>query len=369
MPEQQSDASVILYDPGTVADFVASIKRNAPIEGRLNIMEVCGTHTWAISRHGLRSLLAGTVNFISGPGCPVCVTDQSDIDWAVNAAEAGVVLHVPGDMLRVPGTERSLMISRSLGARVNVVYSPRDAIKTIQAEPEREHVYFGVGFETTTPAIALMLKKSIELGLRNFSLYLVAKTMPQILAVVLSDSDSLIDGLILPGHVSAVTGSDGFGFVAQHGMPAVIAGFAPADVAYATDELVKMIRSGRHEVVNCYERLVTPQGMPPARALVSEYFEPADAIWRGFGMVPLSGLAIRQQYSAFDARIRHRIPTAPPAKPTGCRCADVIMGRIHPEECGLFDSVCSPSSPIGPCMVSSEGACAAHYTYDRDQEA
>jgi len=362
---EKSDPAPDLYDARATDAFLSLagdlLRQASPV----TVMEVCGTHTWAISRFGFAGRLGPVVKFISGPGCPVCVTDEQDLTWAIHAAHAGVVLHVPGDMLRVPTGNGSLSEARSRGGDVRVVYSPSDSVKAAKEEPDRQHAYFGVGFETTAPAIALALERAVDSGLSNFSIYSALKTMPAVLRTILDQPESRIDGFLLPGHVSTITGARAFDFMKAYGVPAVIAGFTPVEIAYAVYTLVSCILERRPGVLNCYTRLVSEDGNELAQQHMAACFERRDAAWRGFGIVPGSGLAIRTRFAAYDAARKHAVIARAVQATEGCMCASVVMGRISPGECPLFSRRCTPKTPVGPCMVSGEGACAAYYAFDR----
>jgi len=330
------------------------------------LMEVCGTHTMAIAKSGLRNLMNGCLEMRSGPGCPVCVTDQRDIDKIIAlAGQHNVVVATFGDMLRVPGTNSSLEQERARGSLVEIFYSPLEAVEYAAGRPQKEVVFLGVGFETTAPAIALSIAAAKSRGLTNFSVFSVHKLVPPVMEALLSDPELKIDGLILPGHVCTITGRSAFDFVtSKYGMPAVVAGFEPVDIIQAVYLLLKQIIDGPARVVNGYTRLVREEGNRKAQEIMQEYFEPADACWRGFGLVPQSGLALQEKYSFFDAAARYplEVPEMPPAG--GCACGDVLKGKIISPECPLFAGACTPLRPVGPCMVSSEGACAAYYHYE-----
>ncbi|MCL2766222.1 MAG: hydrogenase formation protein HypD [Peptococcaceae bacterium] len=332
----------------------------------MRIMEVCGTHTMAIARTGLKHLLSESLELRSGPGCPVCVTDRRDIDHSIALAATGqnLVVATFGDMLRVPGSESSLEKERAKGAKVEIFYSPMDAVNYASEHPQNEVVFIGVGFETTTPAIALSVAGAKERGLANYSVLSIHKTVPQVLRQLLDDRDLNLDGLLLPGHVCTVTGYQALSFVsAEYRMPSVVAGFEPAELLGGIYLLLKQIKDGRAETLNGYPDLVRENGNVKAQALVREYFYPVDAAWRGFGTIPQSGLALRPSYAGYDAAVRFPVDVPETDIIEDCACGDVLKGKVTPKECLLFATACTPVSPVGPCMVSSEGACAAHYIY------
>lgn len=332
----------------------------------LVLMEVCGTHTVAISRSGLRSLLADHMELRSGPGCPVCVSDQSDIDRIIALARLpGVIMATFGDMVRVPGTGSSLEKERALGARVEVCYSPREALSLACNSPDKEIIFLGVGFETTMPAIALTIAEAERQGLNNFTVLSIHKRVPPAMKVLLDDPELRIDGLILPGHVCTITGRKVFDFISsKYRIPAVIAGFEPADIMQAIYLLLEQIARGEARTTIGYTRLVHENGNEKARMIIDEFFEPVDAPWRGFGPIPGSGMALRAIRRQFDAARKFPVEIPPSSPPEGCACGQVLRGKRKPGDCPLFGEACTPSAPVGPCMVSSEGACAAYYRYE-----
>lgn len=332
-------------------------------------MEVCGTHTMAIARYGLRMLLPEGVRLISGPGCPVCVTSQASIDHFIALGRRpGTVLTCFGDMIRVPGSEWSLEQEQARGADVRVVASALEALAIAKSAPEREVVFFGVGFETTAPSVALALRDARDQGAANFSVLSAHKLIPPALRALADADDVRIDGFICPGHVSVIIGAEAYRFLPdEFGKPCVIAGFEPVDVLRAIELLIRQMQNGRPEVAIGYRRAVSPEGNLRAREAMAEVFQPADAEWRGLGTLPASGLAMREEFAAHDAgrRFEVELPASAEAAAAGrgCRCGDVLRGLIEPSECALFGVACRPSHPLGPCMVSSEGACAAYYRY------
>lgn len=331
----------------------------------INLMEVCGTHTVSIGRYGFRSIMPANLRLLSGPGCPVCVTANQDIDRAIALARVpGTIITTFGDMMRVPGSTSSLAAEKAAGHDVRMVYSPLDALTIAQENPERPVIFMGVGFETTTPTIAAALLEAQARGLQNFSVLSVHKTTPPALRAIASDPQTRIDGFILPGHVSTITGIEPYRFlVDDFGIPGVVTGFEPVDILEGIAELIKMIVSGRPDVRNAYRRGVNEGGNPVARQMVERVFEPCDATWRGLGPIPSSGLRIRPSFELFDAAARFDVPVEPTVEPRGCRCGDVLRGRISPPECPLFGKACTPVDPVGPCMVSSEGSCAAYHRF------
>ena len=353
---------------GAARAIAKKIAAHAARAGRpLKLMEVCGSHTVAIHRHGLRALFPAGRRLVSGPGCPVCVTAADYIDSAIKLAHtAGLTVATFGDMIRVPGIASSLAEARAAGADVRVVYSPTDALAIAAAEPSREVVFLGVGFETTTPAVAGTMVAARRGGVKNFSVLSAFKQIPQTMRVLVSDPSLEIDGFLCPAHVSAIIGSDAYRFLAaEFKKPCVVAGFEPLDILYGVQGLVAQLADGRAEVENQYSRVVKPQGNPRARAVIDEVLEPSEAVWRGIGPIPGSGYAVRDSWKDHDAwrRFDARVPAR--VENPGCRCGDVLRGSLEPPECGLFGKGCTPERPIGPCMVSSEGSCAAYYKYSR----
>ena len=332
--------------------------------GPSSFMEVCGTHSHAIARYGLRELLPDDLRLVSGPGCPVCVTPPEVIDAALDLARDGVWLATFGDMMNVPGSQASLSQVKAQGGQVKVVYSPMQAVQWAQENPDHEIVFMGVGFETTAPSVAVCILEAQRLALDNFTVLVAHKLIPPALSALIGQPDVRIDGFLCPGHVSVIIGSRPYEPIAKAGPPCVIAGFEPTDVLESVYELDRMRREGTSEVVIQYRRVVRPEGNPTALAKMNEVFEPVDSRWRGLGEIPASGLQIREQYRKFDALTRFQLDLPPVPEPPGCECGAILRGAKHPVECALFGSACRPDHPIGPCMVSSEGACAAVYRYE-----
>lgn len=333
----------------------------------ISFMEVCGTHTMSIYQYGLRSLLPPEIRLISGPGCPVCVTPNSYLDRAIACCRLpGVTIATFGDMLRVPGSDSSLMEERARGADIRIVYSPLDAVKMAIANPEKKIIFLGVGFETTAPTIAGSIITARQKGVSNFSVLASHKTMPAPMAALAGDPELLIDGFICPAHVSAITGSAAYEPLASiHKRPCVITGFEPADILHGVSMLAAQFLAGESRVEIQYSRAVRREGNPKALAIMDELFEPCDAEWRGLGTIPGSGLKIRESFAEFDAERTLRPEVEPSREPAGCRCGDVLKGKLAPFDCPLFAGRCTPESPVGACMVSTEGTCAAAYKYGR----
>ena len=350
-------------DPKLARGLIETIHRLAPEHATL--MEVCGTHTVAIARNGIRDLMPEGLRLASGPGCPVCVTCNRDIDTVIALARIpNVTITTFGDMTRVPGSTSSLLAEQAAGRSVEIVYSPLDALAFAKAHPEREVVFVGVGFETTTPLVAMAIKRAKAMGLSNFTVFAAHKNMPGALELLVGDPTLELDALILPGHVSTIIGAEPYRFLAEkYGIPGVITGFEPVDVLQGIAMLVRQLHEGRAEIEIAYARGVMPEGNPVALAAIDEVFKTCTATWRGLGDIPGSGYRIRDEFANFDAVRRFEPDVEPTRDPKGCRCGDVLRARIAPNECPLFRTVCTPENPVGPCMVSSEGSCAAYYRY------
>lgn len=332
----------------------------------VRLMEVCGTHTVALFRSGIRSMLPDNISLLSGPGCPVCVTDQGEIDAFIELARTrDVIVATFGDLIRVPGSRSSLQQERAAGSDIRVVYSAFDALDMARRNPSRQVVFLGIGFETTAPTIAATMVTADKMGLKNFSVFAAHKLVPPALEALLSSRQLRIDGLLLPGHVSVIIGADAYRpLVERHAMPCVVAGFEAVDLLQALALLIEQIESGQPQLANAYPRAVTDQGNGKALKVLDTVFRPADARWRGLGVIAGSGLDIRERFAAFDARQVFGITAREVPEPPGCACGEVLTGSKIPPQCGLYKSVCTPADPVGPCMVSSEGTCAAYYRYD-----
>jgi len=337
----------------------------------INLMEVCGTHTHEIFKSGVRTMLPDKIKLRSGPGCPVCVTEDSYIDGAINMArDKNFIITTFGDMLKVPGEISSLKKEQGAGSDVRVVYSPTDSIEIAFENPSKNVIFLGVGFETTAPAVAFLAKEAKERGLKNLFIYEGNKTVPEALKAIANHPAVKIDGFILPGHVSVITGVTAYRSpLAQSGICGVICGFEYIDILLSIETLLKMISEGRHDVINEYSRAVSESGNAAAQKIMNEVFEAHDSEWRGIGVIPGSGLKLRGEYKKYSADdnfaavINRAGKTAETAHHQGCKCGEVLLSVIEPPQCPLFKKVCSPIFPIGPCMVSSEGTCAAFYKY------
>lgn len=334
--------------------------------GTMRFMEVCGTHTVSLFQSGLRSMLPENVVHLSGPGCPVCVTHDAEVQAFLDmAARDDVILATFGDLVRVPGPDgTSLKHAMARGASVKIVYSPLDSLRIAEENPDRTVVFLGIGFETTAPTVAATLLTARAKGLANFRVFAMHKLVPPALKLLLADRESRIDAFLLPGHVCMVTGLSPFSFLAtEWKVPSCVGGFEPADILLALCLMAEDLRDGRAEVRNAYTRAVPPEGNPRARQLLDRVFEPGDALWRGLGLIPNSGLRLRREFADMDALASLGIELKETRAIPGCRCGDVLRGRISPADCPLFGRKCTPLSPVGPCMVSTEGSCAAFYKY------
>jgi hydrogenase expression/formation protein HypD len=352
------------YRDGSVAR-VLSQKIHKISTKPIRLMEICGTHTMSIFKHGIRSLLPETIDLVSGPGCPVCVTAMEEVDRSVKLARTpGVTVTTFGDMIRVPGTASSLDAEKAGGADVRMVYSTFDALKMAAENAEKEVVFLGIGFETTAPTIAAAIKTAHANGQSNFSVLSAHKLLPPAMDALLSGGDLGIDGFICPGHVTTIIGTAAYEAVAAgYRVPCVVVGFEPIDILQGILMLTEQIESGRAEVEIQYSRGAAPEGNPGALKIMEEVFEPCSARWRGLGTIPDSGLAIREQFAMHDAEKRFDLEVPPAKEPPGCRCAEILRGTAKPTDCKLFRSICTPRQPVGACMVSSEGTCAAYFKY------
>ena len=336
----------------------------AAISRTVRIMEVCGTHTVAIRRSGVHSLLPGNVHLVSGPGCPVCVTPTSYIDNALKLLDNTDTTVVSfGDMLKVPGSDGRNLAGRLGNGRVRIVYSPTELLP-IARDAVADVVFLAIGFETTIPTVAAAFLEARRQGLNNLFLYTAFKTVPPALRALLSSPDRNLDGFLLPGHVSIIIGQQPYSFLEEPGgVPGVITGFEPLDLLQGIAAVLKQIAAGEQRVENTYTRAVRPAGNPKAREIMERTLEPADALWRGFGRIPASGLALRQGFQDGDAQRHFSLEPLYNAEPPGCACAQVLQGQVLPVDCALFGKRCTPETPVGPCMVSSEGTCAASFRY------
>ena len=354
-------------DPAAARALVAHITELAS-DGHYKFMEVCGGHTHTIYRHGIEHLLPTSVELVHGPGCPVCVIPMGRIDDAIAVAQSpGVIFTSFGDMMRVPGSNGSLLGAKAQGADVRIVYSPLDALRVAVDTPDRPVVFFAVGFETTAPSTAATVLKARQDGVMNFCVFSNHVTIVPPIRAILESADLRLDGFIGPGHVSTVVGQRPYGFVPEeYGKPLVTAGFEPLDILQAIEMLLTQISEGRCCVENQYTRCVSETGNPRALAILDEVFEVRPQFeWRGLGFIPNSALKLRPEFAKWDAELRFEVPGVRVADPKACQCGEVLKGAIKPWECKVFGTACTPETPIGTCMVSSEGACAAYYNFGR----
>jgi len=347
--------------------LVAELKRS--VTKPLRVMEICGSHTMAIFRNGIRTILPDGYTLISGPGCPVCVTSASHMDTFISISEhPRVRVAIFGDLFRVPGTHGSLANAAARGARIDIVYSPMDALDLALRYPDDLIVFLGVGFETTTPGIAATILAAKNRKITNFAVFSTQKVMPPPLMALLDDPSLKIDGLLCPGHVSSIIGAGAYQpLVEKYNLACVVAGFETTDLLNGLILLARQVALGQPKVENTYQRVVNWESNTRAAKMVDEIFEPADMEWRGLGVIPGSGLAIRSEYADFDAEVRLGITLQEAKEAKGCRCGEILKGMSIPPQCPLYKTKCTPQSPIGPCMVSSEGTCAAYYKYGIDQ--
>ncbi len=327
---------------------------------KLRIMEVCGTHTHEIFRLGIRKILPESIELISGPGCPVCVTPVGFIDEAcMLALEKNCVICTFGDLIRVPGTEMSLAGARSKGAQIKTVYSPLDAVDYARENPDKQVVFLAVGFETTTPSACIAVEQAKKQGLDNFSILTANKTMPNAYQALKGSADAFL----FPGHVNAITGNATCRELCKQGVSGVVAGFTAKELLTALAVTVTLLQKNEPFFVNCYPRVVKEEGSPAAQKLIAKVMEPCDSEWRGLGVIKMSGMKLRDEYADFDARKKYDLPEIKGKPNPACRCGDVLQGKCKPSDCKVFGKVCTPQHPVGACMVSGEGACSAYYQY------
>ncbi len=354
-------------NPHVAKALATKIAENAAGLREIKLMEVCGSHTMAIARYGIRRLLPQNIKLISGPGCPVCVTANGYLDKA-NAISRlpDVIIATFGDMMRVPGSTSSLEKERSKGSDIRIVYSTMDAITLAVNNPDKQVVFLGVGFETTAPTIAASVLRAKELDLQNYTVYCANKTMPNPMEAIASGDKVDLQGFICPAHVSTIIGARPYEFLAEkYGKSCVIAGFEPLDVLEAVKMLIEQIRIGKPIVQIQYSRVTTVEGNPTALKIMDKTFEVCDTEWRGLGNIPGSGLKLRKEFEEYDADIKFDVIVEPTQEEAGCICGDVMQGISSPTDCPLFGTVCTPEDPVGACMVSSEGSCAASYKYEQ----
>lgn len=357
-------------NPETLKALVAKIRDISLPDHPVNLMEVCGTHTMNVHRHGIRDIFPSGVRLISGPGCPVCVTPRKGLDTAIAyARDPDVIVTTFGDMIRVPGSTSSLMDERVRGADIRIVYSALDSLDIARENPDKTLVFIGIGFETTLPGHAQTILHAKNAGIRNFGILSLGKIIPPAMELLASDTELNLHGFLAAAHVSTIIGMSPYEPIASKGFPVVVAGFEPTDILQGIIALLEQISKGEAKVENMYKRVARKEGNPHAVETINEVFRVVDSEWLGFGTIPMSGMAIRDEYSDFDAEKIHPVDVEETKIFTGCRCGEVLKGLIEPTECGLFGKECDPSHPQGACMVSSEGTCAAFYKYQRPVES
>ena len=334
------------------------------LQGSPRIMEVCGTHTMAIARNGIRSILPDNIDLLSGPGCPVCVTAPGYIDAAIELAQRGATVVTFGDMLKTPGSRSSLDQCRAAGGAVEVVYSPLSAIELARENPGKEVVFLAIGFETTIAPLVSLLDIARRNGIGNLSLLTAFKVVPPVLEVLCEDPEIGVDAFLCPAHVSAIIGSNAYLPLAEkHGIPCVVAGFEALDILLGIAGILDQLQAGEARVDNQYSRIVRPAGNHRAQEVIEHHLEPADVAWRGIGTLPGSGLRLRSEFADFDAEKRFNMAVEYGDEPDGCLCGEVVKGKLAPRQCPLFGTACTPDTPVGPCIVSQEGSCAAAFKY------
>lgn len=346
-------------------DKVARISRKPA-----KLMEFCGGHTVAIMRSGIRQVLPEHIQMLSGPGCPVCATANEDIDHAIALTELpGAIITTFGDMMKVPGSYSSLQEARAQGKDIRIVYSLLDALQIARDNPARPVIFIGIGFETTAPTIAAGIIRAAAEKLDNFSVLCLLKKTPPVMKAICDMGQVRLDGIVCPGHVSSIIGTVPYDYIAaDYGIACAVSGFETVDILYAILLLVTQIESGKPQVEIAYRRSVTREGNRKARELMERIFETSSANWRGIGRIPESGMIFKKEFGRFDARQAFSVTLIPPREPAGCICGDILRGIKTPRDCGLFRKTCRPENPVGPCMVSSEGACAAYYAYGAADE-
>lgn len=330
------------------------------------LMEICGTHTMAIAKAGIRSLLPKDIQLISGPGCPVCVTPSSIIDTMLQLLDEQKNLWICsyGDVLRIPGLCQNTLKGHP---RVHMCLSPMDALTLAIENPDKKILFLAIGFETTAPGTAILIQEAYKRSLSNLFIYSALKRTKPAIQALLEQPDTQIDGFLCPGHVACILGEQGFQFLVDtYHKPGVICGFEPEDILYSIDRLIMMLNAKKPAIENTYTRVVYPKGNIQAQALLKEVFKPEDSLWRGLGTLTQSGFALQKKYQSLDAKVQFHLSKLTNEEPAGCQCAKVLCGQIHPKQCPLFKTVCTPQNPIGPCMVSQEGSCAASYLYEQE---
>jgi len=361
--------------------FITEFRRSELAEGLVSqihrksrtpvrFMEFCGGHTVTIFRYGIRQILPRTIEMVSGPGCPVCVTANADLDKAIALSQLPeVIIATFGDMIKVPGSRSSLQKEKANGAEIRIVYSTMDALQIAEDNPDKSMIFLGIGFETTAPTIAASILQAEERGIKNYYVLSMHKLCPPAIQALLDSGEVKLHGLICPGHVSTIIGSYPWEFIARdYGIPCVVSGFEPLDILQCVDMLVAQVEKGESKVEIAYRRGVRPEGNQQALKVMEQVFEPCPAQWRGIGEVPDSGLKLRKEYQHFDAELVFALDPGPTYEPMGCICGDILRGVKTPADCKLFGKACTPEYPVGPCMVSSEGSCSGYYLYGGDFE-
>jgi len=343
--------------------LISQIRQKSTTPARF--MEFCGGHTVSIFRYGIRQVLPETIEMVSGPGCPVCVTANADLDKAIALSQLpDVIITTFGDMLKIPGSRSSLQKVKAEGADVRMVYSTMDALKIAGENLDKSVIFIGIGFETTAPTIAASILQAVEAKMTNYYVLSMHKLCPPVIRAILDSGEVKLDGLVCPGHVSTVIGSHPWEFIAQdYGIPCVVSGFEPLDILQCVDMLTAQVENGESRVEIAYRRGVRPEGNRQAIKLMEQVFEPCPAQWRGIGEIPESGLKLREEYRSFDAELAFDFDPGHSYEPAGCICGEILRGVKTPADCKLFGKVCTPEEPVGPCMVSSEGSCSAYYLY------
>lgn len=362
----------LFSDPVLTRESVEAVidlaKRFKEEKGRIPVfMEVCGSHTMALAKTGIKARLKDYVQLIAGPGCPVCVTDQKSIDAMIQLSEEpNTILCTFGDMMRVPGSKSTLMKAKTEGKDIRVVYSPLDSVHIAEENPDKEVIFLGIGFETTIPILALTVREAARKDLNNYSIWMATKLVEPVLRALLSSEEVKLDGFLLPGHVSVVLGKQSYHYLAdEFTISGVITGFESVELLSGIYKLLLLQLEKRVKIINDYTYVVRDKGNVVAQSLLEEYLEAHDEVWRGMGTISNSGLVLKEQYAQFDAKKKFNILVGEP-RVTKCRCGEIVQGLITPEECVLFNKGCTPTHPIGPCMVSTEGTCAAHFQFMRE---
>ncbi|MGC8977531.1 MAG: hydrogenase formation protein HypD [Candidatus Ratteibacteria bacterium] len=354
--------------PEILKEIIKKIKIYASrLKKEINLMEVCGTHTMQIGRYGIRRLMPENIKLISGPGCPVCVTPSWYIDTSIQLSKTNdVIITTFGDMVKVPGSFSSLEKEKANGSEIFVVYSPLDALNIAEKNKNKKVIFLAVGFETTTPSIAMTIKIAKEKKIKNFFILCGNKLIPPVMEFLLKEKDTKIDGFICPGHVSVIIGEEPYRFIPEkYNISCVISGFEPSDIIYSIFLILRNIIEEKPDVINEYKRAVSKSGNKKAREIIYDVFEKVDSEWRGIGIVERSGLKLKEEYREFDAENRFEIKFEKKERKVNCLCGEILKGKKIPFDCSLFEKVCNPENPVGPCMVSSEGTCSAYYKYEK----